>query len=136
MFEERRATYREIAKDVEDLKAKRIALGDAVNQMVAGRALLFSDGDKMAADVQKFVDAAEKTDFAHDAATLEAKVLLVRVANWRTLATRDPNGLVTFKTNTEKARKQIAELEKADLSKDLAALLAQVKARRQICRRV
>ncbi len=33
-------------KDVEDLKAKRLALGEAVNQMVEGRALLFTDGEK------------------------------------------------------------------------------------------
>ena len=125
--EERRASYRDIAKDVEELKVKRVALGDAVNQMVAGRALLFTDGDKMAADVQKFVDAAEKTDFAREAAALEAKVLLVRVANWRTLATRDAKGIATFKTNTGKAQQEIAELEKAALPADLAALLATVK---------
>jgi methyl-accepting chemotaxis protein len=125
--EDRRAAYKDIVKDVADLKAKRLALGDAVKQMVAGRDLLFSDGDKMAADVQKFVDVAEKTDFAHDAAALEAKVLLVRVANWRTLATRDPKGFATFKTNTEKVQAQIAALEKADLPPNLAALLANVK---------
>ena len=42
--EERRAAYRDIAKDVEDLKTKRVALGEAVRQMVAGRALLFELG--------------------------------------------------------------------------------------------
>jgi methyl-accepting chemotaxis protein len=125
--DERRAAYMEVQKDVEELKAKRVALGDAVNKMVAGRALLFSDGDKMAVDVGKFVEAAAKTEFAHDAATLESKVLLVRVANWRMLATRDPQGIATFKTNTEKAEAQIALLERADLPPNLAALLANVK---------
>ena len=43
-----------------ELKTKRAALGEAVKQMLAGRNLLFTDGDQMAADVQKFVDAAEK----------------------------------------------------------------------------
>ncbi len=125
--EERRAAYREISRDVEELKVKRLALGDAVKQLVAGRALLFSDGDKMAEDVQKFVDAAEKSDTASGAAFLEAKVLLVRVANWRMLATRDAKGFATFKANTEKAQAQIALLEKADLPSNLAALLANVK---------
>jgi methyl-accepting chemotaxis protein len=125
--EERRAAYKEIAKDVEELKAKRIALGEAVKQMVAGRDLLFADGDKMAADVQKFVDAADKTEFAESAAALESKVLLVRVANWRLLATRDQKGVATFKTNVAKAQQQIALLEKADLPQNLAALLAPVK---------
>jgi methyl-accepting chemotaxis protein len=125
--EERRAAYKEAGKDIVELKAKRAALGDAVKQMQAGRALLFADGDKMAADVQKFVDAAEKTPFEQAAGALEAKVLLVRVANWRMLATRDAKGFATFKTNIAKAQQQIAQLEKADLSSDLAALLAMVK---------
>jgi methyl-accepting chemotaxis protein len=125
--EERRAVYKEIARDVEDLKAKRTALGEAIKQMVVGRELLFTDGDQMTADLQKFVDAAQKTDFARSADALESKVLLVRVANWRMLATRDPNGIATFKTNTEKARQQIVELEKAEPPPNLAALLANVK---------
>src|SRR5437868_2347981 len=126
--DERRAGYKEIAKDVEELKVKRIALGEAVMQTIAGRDLLFTDGDKMAADVQIFVDAADKTNFAERAAALETKVLLVRVANWRMLATRDQKGVATFKANVGKAQQQIAELEKAELPQNLAALLAPVKA--------
>jgi methyl-accepting chemotaxis protein len=125
--DERRAAYKEAGKDLAELKGKRATLGDAVKQMLAGRALLFADGDKMAADVQKFVDAAEKTPFEHAAGALETKVLLVRVANWRMLATRDAKGFATFKTNVAKAQQEIARLEKADLSSDLAALLAMVK---------
>jgi methyl-accepting chemotaxis protein len=52
---------------------------------------------------------------------------LVRVANWRMLATRDAKGFATFKTNVGKAQQQIAELAKADLPSDLAAQLATVK---------
>jgi methyl-accepting chemotaxis protein len=126
--EERRATYKEVQKDVAELKLKRVALGDAVKQLVAGRDLLFTDGDQMAADVQKFVDAADKTEFSHLANALEFKVLLVRVANWRLLATRDPKGVAAFKTNAGKAEQQIAELEKSSLPHDLAGLLMPVKA--------
>ena len=126
--DERRAAYKEINKAVEELKVKRLALGDAVRQLVTGREALFTDGDKMAADVQKFVDAADKTDFARDAGALEAKVLLIRVANWRTLATRDAKGITTFRTNVEKFQKEIAELEKAALPANLATLLGTVKA--------
>ena len=125
--EERRAAFSEAGKDIAELRAKRAALGDAVKQMQAGRALLFSDGDKMAAEVQKFVDAAAKTPFEPAAAALESKVLLVRVANWRMLATRDAKGFATFKTNVGKAQQQVAELAKADLPSDLAAQLATVK---------
>jgi methyl-accepting chemotaxis protein len=126
--EERRAIYKEVQQDVAELKLKRVALGDAVKQLVVGRDLLFTDGDKMAADVQKFVDAAQKTEFSHLANALETKVLLVRVANWRLLSTRDPKGVATFKTNVGKAEQQISELEKSSLPQDLAALLMPVKA--------
>jgi methyl-accepting chemotaxis protein len=126
--EERRAAYKAAIPEIADLKIKRAALGEAVTQMLAGRNLLFTDGDKMAADVQKFVDAAEKNEFSHEAGPLETKVLLLRVANWRMLATRDPKGLVTFKTNFEKAQQHIAALEKAELPPNLATLLKDVKA--------
>jgi methyl-accepting chemotaxis protein len=126
--EERRTVYKDTAKEIAELKAKRLALGDAVKQMQAGRKLLFTDGDQMAADVQKFVEAADKTDFTREANALETKVLVVRIANWRMLATRDAKGLVTFKTSVDKAQQQIAALEKTALPSNLAALLAPVKA--------
>jgi methyl-accepting chemotaxis protein len=122
-----RANYQESGRQVVKLKADRDALGDAVRQMQAGRNLMFSDGDRMAADVQKFVDAAKITAFALAAGDLESRVLLIRVANWRTLATRDAKGLATFKTNLAKTMEQIAVLEKAGLPPDLAALLAPVR---------
>ncbi len=127
LSEERRASYAKIAKDVEQLKLKRAAIVEAVRQLAAGRDLLFSDGDKMAAEVQKFVDAANGTQFEGNAAALEAKVLLVRVANWRMLATRDAKGRETFAANTTKAMQQITELEKGGLPANLAAQLATVK---------
>jgi methyl-accepting chemotaxis protein len=126
--EERRAHYKEAINSIAELKTKRLALGDAIKQMLAGRTQMLADGDKMAGGVQKFVDAADKTDFSHEANALEVKVLLVRVANWRMLATRDSKGIATFKTNLEKAQQQIAELEKAALPSNLAALLTPVKA--------
>jgi methyl-accepting chemotaxis protein len=125
--EERRANYREAAKDIADLKTKRAELGVAVKQMLAGRAVLYTEGDQMAADVQKFVDAAAGTPFSHNANVLESRVLLVRVANWRTLATRDAKGFATFKANVGKTQEQIALLEKLDLTPELAKQLTAVK---------
>jgi methyl-accepting chemotaxis protein len=126
--QERIQAYEEIANNVAEMKLKRVELGGAIQQMAAGKALLFSDGDKMAADVQKFVEAADKTPFAQSAAALEASVLLVRVANWRFLATRDQKGVATFNTNAAKALQQIAGIEKAELPSTLVALLGSVKA--------
>ena len=85
-FEERRALYKNAIKEIVELSTKRAALGEAIKQMQAGRNLLFTDGDQMAADVQKFVDAAAKTDVSREVSALETKVLLVRIANskcWR-----------------------------------------------------
>jgi methyl-accepting chemotaxis protein len=127
-FEERRALYKNAIKEIVELTTKRAALGEAIKQMLAGRNQLFTDGDQMAADVQKFVDAAAKTDVSREVSALETKVLLVRIANWRMLATRDSKGIATFKANVEKAQRQIVELEKANLPSDLAAQLAAVKA--------
>jgi len=125
--EERKANYREAAKDIADLKTKRTELMDAVKAMLAGRTVLYAEGDKMAADVQKFVDTVRGTPFEHNANVLESRVLLVRVANWRTLATRDAKGFATFKAKVVKTNDQIAALEKLDLSPELQGSLATVK---------
>ena len=103
---ERRLTYKAASNAAAELKTKRAALGDVMKQMLAGRNLLFADGDKMAADVQKLVDATDQSSFADDAKAIESKVLLVRIANWRMLATRDAKGLATFKANVGKAQQQ------------------------------
>jgi methyl-accepting chemotaxis protein len=126
--DEQRNTYSGLKKDVAELKAKRTELGGAVKEFLAGKDLLFTEGDKMAADVQNFVDAAKDTAFSQAANALESKVLLVRVANWRALATRDTKGRDTFKINVGKAQAEIAELEKSDLPQNLAVLMAPVKA--------
>jgi methyl-accepting chemotaxis protein len=125
--EERKASYREAAKEIADLKVKRAELGESVKRMLAGRAMLYAEGDQMAADVQKFVDAADGTPFAHNGNALESRVLLVRVANWRMLATRDAKGFATFKANVGKAQEQVTLLEKLDLPPELAKQLVVVK---------
>jgi methyl-accepting chemotaxis protein len=131
LSEERRKTYNGLEANIGQLRAKREALGDAVKKMNAGRATLFTVGDQLAAEVAKLVEAARSgADRAilQGAADLETEVLLVRIANWRFLATRDPKGTATFKTNVGKAQQQIAALEKADLPQGVRALVGAVKA--------
>ena len=53
--------------------------------------------------------------------------MLVRVANWRMLATRDAKGFATFKANVGKAQEQVTLLEKLDLPPELAKQLVVVK---------
>jgi methyl-accepting chemotaxis protein len=127
LSEERRKTYGEVEQLVRELRAKRTELGEAEDKAVAGKAILFPVGDKMAADVAKLVEAAGTTESAHLAVAVERDVLLVRVANWRFLATKDPNGQATFKTNVEKAQKSIAALEASDLPQSVRPLVAAVK---------
>jgi methyl-accepting chemotaxis protein len=122
LSEERRKLYGSIEADVVALRAQREMLGDDVKKMMAGRAVLFSVGDELTANVTKLVDAAHAV-----AVKTEVAVLLVRVANWRFLATRDPKGVATFKTNVEKAQADIAALEKAELPDAARALIAPVK---------
>jgi len=123
---ERRAVYGDAAKEVVELNTTRAALGDATKPMLAGRDMLLTNGDKLAAEAPKFVEATAGTPFALGAALLESEVPLMRVANWRLLATREPAGVTAFKTND--AAVQIAELEKAKLPSDLAIMLLTIKA--------
>jgi methyl-accepting chemotaxis protein len=125
---ERRTVYQQLLSQVAELKQKQAELGDGIKQYVAGRDALFTEGDRMAANVQKLVDATQDTSFAGTAAALETKVLLVRVANWRFLLTRDPKGIDTFKQNAGKARQVIAELGRKELPQNLAPLLASITA--------
>ena len=75
---------------------------------------LSADGNELEAAGDKLFAAARK---AGDQATVtlagqvEAAVLLVAIANWRFLATRDANGPKTFRSNLEKARAILADLE-------------------------
>ena len=127
-FEDRKAEFKRALADVTDLKAKRDQIVDAIRQMQAGRALLFTDGDKMAEDLNKFVAAAAGSPVAAEANALMEKGLLVRVANWRMLATREAKGIETFKTNVGKAQDEVARIEKMEMPANLAAQLALVKA--------
>ena len=126
--EERKANYREAVRNIADMKTHRAELGEVAKQMQAGRAALFTEGDKVTADVQKLVDASRRSPFEHDANVLESRILLVREAGWRTLATRDPKGVDAFKAVVAKAQEEVAHLERMDLLPNLEELLATVKA--------
>ena len=110
------------------MKSKRIALGDTIKQMVAGRDVLLAEGDKLMAGMQKLVDALRKTPFALSATALDAEILTVELANWRFMASRELKDVATFKNSVKKAQLQIADLEKYDLPLALYEVFDQVKA--------
>ena len=51
----------------------------------------------------------------------------MRVANWRTQAVLDPNGIVLLKTNVERANNSIAALEKAETAQSVKSLIGPLK---------
>jgi methyl-accepting chemotaxis protein len=124
---ERRALYGDAARDTVDLNAKRAALGDTMRQMLAGRSLLVTAGDKLSSDIRNFVDGAVKTPVAPAAGLLEAKVFLARVASWHSLTTRDPADVARGKEAVGNALRQVDELEKAELPPDVTAVLGKIK---------
>jgi methyl-accepting chemotaxis protein len=87
-------------------------------QITEQRAKLFAGGDVLTATTDRLLVAAKAGNEAaltQAADAVESAVLLVRVANWRFLATNDSKGLATFKTNHDKAETAIARLaETAD----------------------
>lgn len=74
-------------------------------QVIEARTKLFSGGDGLTAASNDLVALARRPESAI-AAKVQAVVplvLLARVANWRYLATWDPNGVQTFQVNAGKA---------------------------------
>ncbi|KQP95155.1 chemotaxis protein [Methylobacterium sp. Leaf113] len=102
---ERKALYAAMFDQTSALKDDIRNLGQAGEPVAQSKATLFKTGDELTrvsgllmAEVRKTGTAAQISQ----AANLESAVLLMRVSNWRFLATRDPNGPATFATNSQK----------------------------------
>ncbi len=94
------------------------------------RAALFTGGDALTTATTRLVEAARATHdtgMAQAASDMNAAVLLVRVANWRFMATTDKTGVATFKTNSDRAHAAIDTLQPL-LTPEVAALAAPVRA--------
>jgi hypothetical protein len=132
LSEERRTIYNGLRSDIVSLRAKRETLVGFVTQMTADRAKLFTGGDELIAAAEELVQQSRAATTDDKLAALvnpiESSMLLVRVANWRFLATRDPKGPATFKTNADDAVAAIAALEKAELPASVRPLIEPVKA--------
>jgi methyl-accepting chemotaxis protein len=129
LSDERRQMYNGMAATIGELRQDFDKLLQNITRMKEARGKLFSGGDEMTAAVTKLVEAAEAS--GDNALTLagtsvEKTVLLVRVANWRFLATNDAKGVATFKTNVEKANAALTALEKTQGADKLQAVLGPV----------
>ncbi|MGA3003850.1 MAG: methyl-accepting chemotaxis protein [Acetobacteraceae bacterium] len=129
LSEERRRAYASVQSVLR-------AHSEALERFSAGiktseerRAALFTGGDTLTAASTHLVDAAQATHepaMAAAAANVNAAVLLVRVANWRFMATSDKAGPETFRVNSEKAQAALVAL-KPVASPEVAALIAPVQ---------
>ncbi|MDR6658862.1 methyl-accepting chemotaxis protein [Tardiphaga robiniae] len=125
--EERRGVYREVEKTINDLKSKRVDLGNTVKEMLASRKALLAEGEKLQADLKKLVLATRSSPFAQGATTLQSETLLVQMANWRFFAGRDQDNVTLFANSVKNAQQQIAEMEKFDMAPSLSALFESIK---------
>src|SRR3569832_231940 len=73
--EERRTAFAALARGGADIKAKRTALSEGIQQMSAGKALLQSSGDKMSAVLEKFLKTADDTPWNYLRGALDDKIL-------------------------------------------------------------
>ncbi|KAB1070686.1 HAMP domain-containing protein [Methylobacterium planeticum] len=122
--EERRALYTTIGRTADAIKAELGRFGTLGESIRETRAKLFTGGDALTkatntlvAEVQGAAsdhDGARADDLTQRAGAVESAVLLVRVANWRFLATHDPKGPATFAAQVTKAEAVLAAFAQGD----------------------
>ena len=99
LSEDRKRTYASLQEAVKSLSQKFDLLTGANAEMLAAKANLFKGGDELTAASNKVADALTSSGKEMLASHVQAAIFLVRIANWRFLATNDPKGVATFKTN-------------------------------------
>jgi HAMP domain-containing protein len=130
LSEERRRTYAEVMRRTDELSAEFGQLAKLTSGAKEERTALFGIGDEVTAATNRLVAAARASndaDVVAAAQTAESAVLLVRVANWRFLATHDPKGPATFITSHQKAGEALKALAAKNPPAAVAALIAPVQ---------
>ena len=128
--EERRKIYQALQQEIAATQKSSALLAVAVNETKAGKAMLVPAGDALTANTKKLLEAVQASGSQAAitiAARIESELLQVRIANWRTQAVLDPNGIVTLKTNVEKATNSIAALEKTETAQNVQSLIGPLK---------
>jgi methyl-accepting chemotaxis protein len=107
--------YNGIGETLRATTAESEAFVRAYQAGFAARAKLFTGGDELTTATARLVAAASQAgtnpELSTAAGHVESAMLLVRVANWRFLATLDPKGPATFRTSQEKAAAALTALE-------------------------
>lgn len=121
--EDRRELDQQMGSRARDLKDDVVRFGNSTTAAAETKQQLFRGGDQptkltsaLVADVRAKGDDAQISR----AQSIEAAMLLVRVANWRFLATMDPKGPATFSTNVHKAQVAVKALRDLDPNQQFA----------------
>jgi methyl-accepting chemotaxis protein len=131
LSEERRRTYAEVMRRTDELLVEFGQLAKMTAGAKEERTALFGIGDEVTAATSRLVAAARAgndPDILAATQTAESAILLVRVSNWRFLATHDPKGPATFVTNNQKASEALKALAAKNPPAAVAALIAPVQA--------
>ncbi|MCJ2087916.1 methyl-accepting chemotaxis protein [Methylobacterium sp. E-005] len=114
---ERRKIYVEIRDNARAAKPEVGRLAAAGTAFAQAKARLFTGGDELTGATNTLVDdvrARGGEALLGRAQVVESAMLLVRVANWRFLATFDPNGPSIFAKNVEKAEAALKAFQDAE----------------------
>jgi methyl-accepting chemotaxis protein len=115
--EQRRRDYETMRTDVAAYDRDFAQLATLSQQIRDAKAALFKGGDDLTAVSSRLVEDARASGTAALpplARDVESAVQLVRIANWRFLATNDPKGPALFEANVSKAQTALAALTAAD----------------------
>jgi methyl-accepting chemotaxis protein len=115
LSDERRRIYQGVEDFFRSFEAKASQFVELKSQTVADRSKLVSTGNELTAATNRLVEAARAVRdpvLSDIVANVDNKVLLVRVANWRFLATSDPKGPAGFTAAVETANAELAKLER------------------------
>ncbi len=129
LSEERRRIYGAVQDTLQAHNVNVDQFTQLTATWLAEKARLFTGGDTLTAATGHLVESARAL---HDpamsdaAADVAAAVLLVRVSNWRFMATEDKAGPATFKTNAEKATTALATLQRL-ATPEMAPLITPVQ---------
>ena len=129
--DQRRALYARTRDDARSVRPALERLATAGAGLNAAKDTLFTGGDALTHATSALVEAVRARadrDILSRAQDVESAVLLVRVANWRFLATGDPKGPATFAANAAKAQRAVETLVEAASTESLAAPIEAVNA--------
>lgn len=128
--EARRKSYEGLAAEVSTLSTAFDGLGKLTAGATEDRKTLFTTGDGVTAANAALINAVRAGDNSQilsAAQNAENAVLLVRVANWRFLATHDLKGQDTFRINLQRADEALSALEAKARGTTVAPLIDPVR---------